>query len=159
MRELLLGILVVLAAACSPRHFDNPERVRPIATPEERRTFGSGELHESMWTLARYVERVNVIMRRSSDPLTPEEQQEVIALLGSMEAVAERLSKDDARGLHPVLGENIDVFRMDLALSRKNASANPPNFFLAGTVAGSCAYCHGLAFDKIHAGLVKDGGG
>lgn len=137
------------------------------AAPEVHRTFGVADLHEAMWQMARAVERVNVIFRRTDAPLTRAEQREIVSLLEEMEDVAARLAMDDARNLHPVLGENIDLFRMDLAASRKNASANPPNFFMAGTIAGSCAHCHGTAFGKVHGSAERplsrsrrgDGGG
>ena len=148
---LKVTLLAMFVAACAPRQaFDNPERPRPTPPPDAPRAFDVEDVHASMWKMARAVERVNVIMRRSDTPLTSIEQQEVLHLLDEMEVVATRLATDGARDAHPLLGKNIDLFRADLALSRRTAAANPPNFYMAGTIAGACAYCHGPGFDKVH---------
>ena len=150
---LVAAILLGWAVACAPRHaFDNPERPPPTPDPEVPATFGVADLHDEMWRLARDVERINVIMRRNDAPLTEAEQAEILALLESLEAHAQRLAERDARTVHPVLGENIELFRSDLAIAKRNAAATPPNFYMAGTIAGTCAYCHGLEFGKVHSG-------
>jgi len=34
------------------------------------------------------------------------------------------------------------AFRRDIEMARLAAERDPPNYFLAGSVAGSCSYCH-----------------
>lgn len=150
-RALILLLALGIAGACAPRRaFDNPERPAPTPYPEGNPPFGLHELHEQMWKLAGDVERINVIMRHSTEPLSREEQQEIVGLLDSMDTHAQRLAEPAARELHPVLGKNIDLFRRDITIARRHAAADPPNFFMAGTVAGACAYCHGTGFDQVH---------
>ena len=146
------AFVAATAAGCAPRMFANPEetpRPRPEETPPQP-AFSARQIHEQMWRMARDVERINVIMRRSNGPLTAEEQAEIVSLLADVELAAGRLAEDDARVSHPVLGENIDAFREDIAAARRTAAASPPNFFLAGTVAGACANCHGPGFNRVN---------
>lgn len=146
---LVISSLAALVLSCIGLREGNPEHPAPVV--EERPPpFGADDLHALMWKMAASVGRINAIMRRGENrPISDAEQTEVVLLLGRIEAVADRLSAGDARVLHPVLGRHIDDFRKDVAIARRHAAAEPPNFFMAGTIAGACANCHGEGFDKL----------
>jgi len=43
---------------------------------------------------------------------------------------------------HLLLDENLDEFLADITRAKIQLQANPPNYFAAGRIAGSCAACH-----------------
>lgn len=99
MRVEIACLLLAATAGCGPRAFDNRERTTAATPPgEERPAFDAHDLRALMWKMARATERVNVVMRRSTAPLTPEEQQEVVGLLEEMEAIAARLVRGAPAG-------------------------------------------------------------
>jgi hypothetical protein len=99
-----------------------------------------GALHSAMWQLASCVTEIDSLMRNpAAEPL---DHDRIVALLATMDAVAKRLSEPDLRGAHPVLSANVDTFARDVRDAWAAAQSSPPNYYLAGAVAGACVYCH-----------------
>jgi hypothetical protein len=88
---------------------------------------------------ARAIDR---ILRQGEGEPTPEQQAEIVAALRTMETAAAEIDPAGRQTNHPVIDRNIEAFRHDLAAARLAAERRPPNYFLAGSVAGSCRYCH-----------------
>jgi hypothetical protein len=105
-------------------------------------------LHGSMREMANRVQKIDAMLR-GVEPKTPEERRDVVRLLHEVEVIANQLSAENVRSVHPKIAHNIDAFRDDIQRARIYAEADPPNYYLAGTLAGACANCHGPGFGKI----------
>jgi hypothetical protein len=153
-RRLSLGFgLVAISAAltaCPGTLRYNPERLPSDTaiverTPVPIETVSKAELHARMRALADHAAEIDALLRSAKPPRTA-----VVMQLSQMEVIALSLSDDDARSIHPMLWKNIELFRRDLASARRAAEQEPPNYFLAGTVAGACGYCHGPGMGKVN---------
>lgn len=99
------------------------------------------EIKTGMHALAGDVRELQVLLREPADDPALE-QAEVLRLLDDISRVLSELDVPASSSNHPNLSQNLEAFRNDVADARAAASRDPPNYFLAGTVAGSCVYCH-----------------
>ena len=127
---------LVIAGGC-----EHAEKIRQFTYPPDFKYIETSDLHSHMWTLARDSQSLKALLA-GSEPLTPAQHQEVIQLLRDMQSAAAELNPPGQRTNHPMLDRNIEAFRLDLAMAVRAAEQEPPNYFLAGSVAGSCSYCH-----------------
>lgn len=74
--------------------------------------------------------------------VSSEQQAEIVVLLNRIVAITDELGASNVQTSHRLIDMYIDAFRLDLELALRNASADPPNYFALGRVAGSCAACH-----------------
>lgn len=147
MKRLGLVVASITLFACGMRNVERaPSQEADTERPSSLMT--RGQLHTQMQAMAAHASRIDEILRDEHPPGTA--RAEVVVEIKAISAIAHALSVDDARTVHPVLWRNIDKFRADVDLAARQAQAEPPNFFLAGTVAGACAYCHGTGFGKVH---------
>lgn len=117
------------------------ESIRRVTYPPDFRYLEQHDVTSAMWRLARDVRALKTLLGGATD-LSPQSHQEVIRLLRDMEATASEIDPKGRRSTHPRIDSNIGAFRRDLAMARQAAEHEPPNYFLAGNVAGSCSYCH-----------------
>lgn len=147
--RLCVSVCALLVSGCGMRLAPgNPERA-PEPPPFNEKMLSKDDLHTAMWELAGRTHEINRILR-TADATSAADRDLVVKLLDEMLMVSERLGTDSARAGHPVLSRNIDGFRADVRLARNGAAANPPNYFLAGSIAGACANCHGPGYGKVH---------
>ena len=81
---------------------------------------------------------------RDKDRPQDELQEDVLGHLTAMELAAAQLD-GPGRATHPLIDQNLPAFRRDIAAAKAAAAADPPDYFLAGSVVGSCRYCHRMA--------------
>lgn len=116
-----------------------------VATPAPdappARPFDERKVHGAMGEIAVRVRAVEGILREG--PPGPEGRAEVERLLEELEREASKLSVESVRGSHPAIANNLDGFLADIRMARRAAAADPPDYFLAGTLSGACAACHG----------------
>lgn len=74
--------------------------------------------------------------------VSSEQQAEIIVLLNRIVDITDELGASNVKTSHRLIDMYIDAFRLDLELALRNASADPPNYFALGRVAGSCTACH-----------------
>jgi hypothetical protein len=134
---LLLGCLA-LAPACS----GFPEQIRRVTYTPEFGYISEDQIESTMWQLARQVREVDTILRRSR-PVTESERAQVVALLTAMHRTTTALSTQREYTNHPLIDQHLDKFQRDLDLARRAVEAEPPSYFLAGSITGACLYCHG----------------
>ena len=136
--RVLLGLAVVGAAAsCS----DLGERLRTHTYPPDFRYISRSQVRSAMWELAQGTHDLDRILHSSApDPL--EQQEQVVAVLKTMNEAAESLDPQGRKTNHAMIDANLDLFRHDLAIALKSAEAQPPNYYLAGYVSGTCLSCH-----------------
>lgn len=132
----LLALVMGACAVAAPA-------VRKVTYAPDLRYLAGRQVSEVMGTLAKAAVELDALLRDET-PATPaaDLRGEVVRLLQVMEGAASDLDAGPTTN-HPVLDENLGLFRADLAAAREAAEVDPPNYFLAGSVAGSCLlYCH-----------------
>jgi hypothetical protein len=130
---LLLALGLAAPLACAPAG------VRRATYPIAFQYLDGSEVRGGMRRLAHATVRLDALLRTSTGA---PERAAVLAELDAMVAAAAALDITDVSN-HPLLDANLDRFRADLATARAAATGEPPNYFLAGALGGSCAYCHG----------------
>ena len=69
-------------------------------------------------------------------------RERIIDLLKEMEKEAVTLGAGTQKTNHLLIDNNIDQFRYDVQAARAAVEAEPPNYYLAGRLSGSCLACH-----------------
>ena len=141
LRPAFLTLALVVGSgplACSERA---RERLREHTYPPTFNYIPEERLRSTMWDLAYHVAQLDQRMR---DPQVGGEalQLQVIREIDEMQHAAAALGPGDWPSNHPQVSRNIDAFREDLAAARHAAAIQPPNYFLAGSIAGACTNCH-----------------
>ena len=111
-----------------------------VYLPPDFRYIEQHELSSAMGRLAVAVERLNGLLRTSPTGGAAV-QGEVVAQLGELESIASQLTGGVGTN-HPWLDHNLGAFQGDIELARRAATHDPPNYYLAGNIAGACGYCH-----------------
>jgi len=142
MRTLIRSALLALVsasllAACA----DWPAQVRRHTYPPNFKYIEHGQLKSAMWQLAQNVHALDQVMR---EPATDDNVRrgEVLRLLTAMQASTKELETEGRPSNHPVISDHLADFRRDLALARAGVQADPPNYYLVGSVSGACLVCH-----------------
>jgi hypothetical protein len=69
-------------------------------------------------------------------------QAEIVQVLRDMELAASELEGAAQASNHPFFDRYLEELRRDLANARAMAEANPPSFYPAATITGTCNACH-----------------
>jgi len=133
---LLLAGLAVAILGCR----GSASRIRDYTYPPDFHYIEQHELDSAMGRLAVAVERLNGRLR-TSQTSEAAVQGAVVAELGEIGAIAGQLSGGVGSN-HPWLDHNLGAFQRDIELARRAATHDPPNYYLAGNIAGACGYCH-----------------
>jgi hypothetical protein len=115
--------------------------IRRFTYPPDFQYLEHSKVVSAMGMLARDVRALKRLLA-GTGALDAGQHAEVVRLLRAMEATAAELDPKGRRTNHPVIDQNIGAFRRDIEMARLAAERDPPNYFLAGSVAGSCSYCH-----------------
>jgi ABC-type enterochelin transport system permease subunit len=132
---LLVGITlgIVVVTSCT--------YVRKVTYPpnfvylEDRQVVSAmADLNVDMW-------RIDDIIA-NSETILPYQREEIIQLLQHMEDIADKLGAGTTVTNHLLIDENIDLFKDDVRNARKYVQGEPPTYYLAGRLSGSCMACH-----------------
>jgi hypothetical protein len=99
------------------------------------------EVENAMLRLSRYIWSMNDIFD-SQEHIAGYNREMILELLGNMEKEALTLGAGARQTNHLLIDENIEEFRADVRNARKAVEAEPPNYYLAGRLSGSCLACH-----------------
>lgn len=147
----VVPLLVLLGASCSGA----AEEVRQHTYAPSFRYLEDEQLRSSMGRLAHDVIELDRVLRGTPTrddagwsgvepgPRDVPESDRIVSILDRMKATAAGIEAPALATNHPELGEGIDAFRRDLSAARQSAALDPPRYFLAGSIAGACLYCHG----------------
>jgi hypothetical protein len=131
--------------------------VKYVASPgpdaSRARPFDEQKVHGTMGEIAIRVHAIEVILRQG--PPGPESKAEVERLLAELENAANALSAESLRASHPALAANSETFLADIRMARRAVAADPPNYFLAGSISGACAACHGAEAGSVRGRSVR----
>jgi hypothetical protein len=120
-------------------------RVREHTYPPTFRYFTQAELTTTMLQLADLVSQIDRAMQGPplDDSAAEARREQVDRLLGDMQRVTRLLGPGGWPSNHPVIGPNVEKFRLDLTAARRALRFDPPSYYLAGSISGACLHCHG----------------
>lgn len=133
----IMGLLLL------PLLFVSCTSLRKHTYPPDFAYLEEEKLHSAMWEVAKHSEAIHRIMDASSEgALSAEQRDEVVGHLTAMEKATGTLTTQSVESNHPVIAQNIHKFRSDIQMALAAAEREPPNYYLAGSITGSCLYCH-----------------
>lgn len=112
--------------------------------PPDFKQLSRAEIQGAMRQMAQQVTVLDDALRDSSLP-EPDRQQQVLASLDGIRAAASGLGARGQDTSHYMLDKLLPQFLADVEGARAAAAATPPQYYLAGSVAGSCMACHRVA--------------
>lgn len=139
-RQSLVGLLLFAVAGCVVAVGDVPELARRLTYPPDFRYIERDTIHGAMWQLAIHSREVTRLVREDGDIAA--RHASIVGNLRGMEAAAASLDAGGKPTNHPLLENHLPLLRQDIQAARVAAERDPPNYFLAATVAGSCLPCH-----------------
>lgn len=129
--SLLLGVVGLVACGRSAA-------LRAHTYPPDFRYLERKDVHAAMGELTDAVIALNAALRGGE----PVDRDHVVELLGQLHGSVQSLGAPGSRSNHPLIDANLELLRQDVERARLAAQANPPNYYLAGSVSGACFYCH-----------------
>jgi len=115
-----------------------------------------------MWVLAAEIQELERILETPELLNRPVTQSDVRARLARMRVAAESIDVPGKTTQHPVLNRNLDRFLGRIRQAERAVDRDPPNYFPASTIAGTCFICHGQnvgvlpgATGRLHAGVLQ----
>ncbi len=140
--RFIVYIILLVSAAISISACSNTAAViRKVTYPPDFKYVSGQELRSYMSQLAFQLQQLDLSLAESNT-VQPARQQEVIDILGRIETIGEKLQAGEAGSNHPFLQDYMGNFVNDISHARIAASLNPPIYYLAGRVTGSCTNCH-----------------
>jgi hypothetical protein len=131
-KSVIAAVCVVLLTSC--------ESVRLQTYPKNYTYMSHGTVTSTMSRLAVSIDRLDLALVTVS----LQQHEKVITELKSMEEIASSLAISGEHTNHLLIDENLDKFRSGLRAARRAVEENPPNYYPAGKLAGSCTGCHVL---------------
>ncbi len=101
------------------------------------------KIRTAMWVLAAEIQHLERLM---TDPTQEEHgamQVVVAGTLQRMKIAARTLDKPGRATQHPVINQNLGNFLSRIERAQRAVDRDPPNYFPASSLAGSCFLCHG----------------
>jgi hypothetical protein len=107
--------------------------------PPDFRYFEKGEIEGVMHRLAVELTALDDIMWKETR--TAEDQEEIVEILARMRSLTRELTRVKQSN-HPRIDRVAPVLQSDLERALRDARRDPPDYYFAGEVAGTCNYCH-----------------
>lgn len=139
--RLPICLLAVLFAAQLAACADVPALVRRHTYPPNFKYIDRAQLRSAMWQLADDVSALDRVMRQPG-AIDPARRAEVERLLAAMLVSSSALRTEGQATNHPLMSDHVEDFRRDLSQALAGVQAEPPNYYLVGTVSGTCLTCH-----------------
>ena len=135
---LFLSVLVVAQlAACT----EVPALLRRHTYPPDFKYIDRTQLRSAMWQLADDVSALDGVMR-APGPIDAARRADVERLLTAMLVATSALQSQGRPTNHPRMSDHVEGFRRDVTQALAAVRADPPNYYLVGTVSGTCLTCH-----------------
>jgi uncharacterized protein YceK len=130
---LLLLIVTTLLSSCA--------EVRKLTYPGDITYIDRSKVTGAMRQMSDSVTRLESIIGAAPQSGNVD-QQAVVRELTTLEKLASSLQVKKGYSNQKVIDEHIDNFLENVSVAREAAEHSPPNYYLAGRIAGSCAACH-----------------
>ncbi|MGI9316773.1 MAG: hypothetical protein ACR2QW_05530 [bacterium] len=131
--------LVLIALICAGLVFGCAQ-IRKVTYPPDYVYLEKEQLRSKMALLNFYLRQLNEIQSDASD-VGNDRQQRILELLNKIEDLTAEFGSGITTN-HLVIDDHIDEFKVDVHTAIRNARANPPNYYAAGRLTGSCIGCH-----------------
>jgi hypothetical protein len=138
---MLVAPVTVLLAGLLSACTDVPALVRSHTYPPNFKYIDHAQLHSAMWQLADDVSALDRVMRQP-EAIDAARRAEVERLLTAMLATTRTLQTQGRPTNHPLISDHLEEFERNLLQARTGVEAEPPNYYLVGTIAGTCLTCH-----------------
>ena len=113
----------------------------PIGNPPPFDYADGEELRSRMHQLAFELQQLDLAMV-AEDYRDTVFQGQIVNHLENIERLGGLLRQGDLAARHRFLLNGMSEFLRNVERARMNAEANPPRYYLAGRVSGSCVNCH-----------------
>lgn len=128
---VLLSISIIIG--CS--------QIRKVTYPQGYVYLEKKEVRSKMALLGFYVRQMDEILYRE-DSVSHQDQARLLELLSLINKTTSDLHASNRDTNHLVIDEHMDQFKSDVLSAIRGAKENPPNYFAAGQISGSCTACH-----------------
>jgi len=135
---VLCAVLVLSAVACA----DLAAKMRRVTYPPDFRYIERSQLQSAMWRLAYDVRELDQLMR-TPPPIDAVRHDATVRLLNDLLVATDALRGGGQPTNHPLLTDHVGRFRLDVSLALAAVQADPPSYYLVGSVTGACLACHG----------------
>lgn len=132
-------LAALLLAGCSTAQ--PADDVRKATYPPSFAYMSRAAIRTEMHKLAAGVAELDALLR-AQEAQVPADQEAVAGVLKEIDGIVAGLAESGKPTGHTTLDENLDRFRRDIRAAYEGAMESPPDYFLAGTITGSCVYCH-----------------
>lgn len=136
-RALFAVSVLALTAACSGGSAGFPQ----IANPPGFDYADGAELRSRMHQLAFQLQQLDMALA-SQEERNAGLRDEVISSLRNIERIGNELRDGDLSTTHTFLQRDMANFLTTVSRAQMGAEANPPRYYYAGRVSGSCVNCH-----------------
>ena len=116
-------------------------QIRKVTYPRDYVYLEKKEVRSKMALLSFYVRQMDEILI-SQESVSNENHVRVLDLLSSINNTTSDLHASNRDTNHLVIDEHMDQFKSDVLIAIRGAKENPPNYFSAGKISGSCVACH-----------------
>ncbi len=116
-------------------------QIRKVTYPRDFVYLEQKEIDSEMLRLSLYIREMNAILG-GKDYISSEDQSRIVEVLWLINATTDALGAGSVDTNHLVIDDHIDQFKSDVIAAISAAKAKPPNYFIAGQLAGSCVACH-----------------
>lgn len=138
---LLILLTSVLCLGCLAKTPAGPIRVSMSAPDLEN--LPPERVRTTMWVLAAEIQLLERLLTDPAETESESKRAAVASTLLRMRVAAQTLDTPGRSTQHPALNQNLEFFLGRLDRAKRALDRNPPNYFSASTIAGSCFVCHG----------------
>jgi hypothetical protein len=137
-------LIVALPLLLLPLACESPiGPVRATTFPPDLGYLPPAQIRTAMWVLAAEIKELERVLRVQEEGSRVDRRLETRAILERMRIAAHTLDQPGRSSQHPVLNENLKLFMDRLERAKRAVDREPPDYYVASTIAGSCYLCHG----------------
>ena len=118
--------------------------VRVDTYPPDFTYLPTSEIKGTMTRMSVEIWRINDILDRN-ETVVGYQRDEILDALRALERSAQNMGAGWQLTNHALIDENIDAFKDSVVDARLAIEREPPNYYLAGKLSGSCLACHRIA--------------
>ncbi len=116
-------------------------QIRKATYPQDFVYLDRKQVRSEMAMLSLYLRQIDEILADNTT-VSSVQQEQLVKILVKIDDTAYRLGAGNVETSHLIIDAHIDQFKNDVNVALRDASADPPNYFALGRLAGSCVACH-----------------
>ncbi len=135
------AILLLILCAISSLWLTSCSQIRKLTYPENFTYITKKDLRNSMHQLNTRLVFLESLFPVDTSPRL-EIKKKVIEELDKISLIATEIRGKNEQTNHLVIDDHLDQFLSDISRAKLQVEANPPNYYYAGKITGSCSGCH-----------------